>query len=161
MRSGSLGLPPPRRIASSLTDTISAFLHFAFRQPLMMTKLSKRKHSTNTTVRALPSGDPWHHDIMAYLGGMNTSLALLAILRLYTILRPNKYLSTGTAAGDVPLDVLSLTVLGLANFSQAFMNFATAAGSDRWIMGKGLDRITVLDALFTVLDWAAVVGQLR
>jgi hypothetical protein len=59
--------------------------------------------------------------------------------------------------GDIPLDVTALVVLGLANFSQAYMNFFTATQNDRWIMGKGLDRITVLDFMFTVLDWTTAV----
>lgn len=91
---------------------------------------------------------------------MNTSLALLALIRLYAIIRPSKLFSTGTAQGDVPFDVTALLVLGVANCSQAVLNFGTGLRTDRWIMGKGLDRITVLDAVFTVLDWAAVIGKL-
>lgn len=124
-----------------------------------MRKLSLRKHNSDLGIQKLPQGDGWHHDIMAYLGAMNTSLAALAILRLYSIIRPSRALSSGTVKGDIPLDVLALLVLGLANFSQAFMNFATGLRTDRWIMGKGLDRITVLDAVFTILDWAAAIGK--
>ena len=123
-----------------------------------MRKLSKRKTSSDTMIRKIPEGDSWHHDTMAYLGAINTSMALLAIIRLYAIIRPSKAFSTGSVRGDIPLDVTALVVLGLANCSQACMNFSTALQSDRWIMGKGLDRITVLDALFTVLDWATAVG---
>jgi len=97
---------------------------------------------------------------MAYLGGMNSSLALLALLRLYALSRPGSRLSTGTASGEASLDFVALSVLGLANFSQALCNFTVSAQSDRWIMGKGLDRITVLDAAFTVLDWAAAFTKL-
>lgn len=126
----------------------------------MMQKLSHRKRSTDAAVRSTPSGDAWHHDIMAYLGGMNTSLAVLAGLRLYALFRPSSALvSTGSAKGDVPLDFLALVVLGVGNFSQAFANFTIGARTDRWIMGKGLDRITVLDAVFTVLDWTAAFGR--
>lgn len=126
----------------------------------MMRKLSKRKTSSDAMVRNILEGDGWHHDTMAYLGALNTSMALLAIIRLYAIVRPSKAFSTGSVRGDIPLNVTALVVLGLANFSQAYMNFWTAFQSDRWIMGKGLDRITVLDALFTILDWAAAVGML-
>lgn len=87
-------------------------------------------------------------------------MALLAVLRLYSIIKPSKALSTGTVRGDIPLDVLALLVLGLANFSQAFLNFSNGLNSNRWIMGKGFDRITVLDALFTVLDWVAAIGKI-
>ncbi|KAH7038279.1 uncharacterized protein B0I36DRAFT_77713 [Microdochium trichocladiopsis] len=145
----------------------SAFYHFTFKQPFMIRKLSQRRTSTDPAVQKHPSGDAWHHDVMAYLGAINTSSALLAIIRLHVIIARNSNggkkggggllgaLSTGTARGDVPLDVTALAVLGLANFSQAYMNFYTGWTSDRWIMGTGLDRITVLDALFTVLDWFA------
>lgn len=122
----------------------------------MMRKLSKRSSETNQSVARLPQGDAWHHDIMAYLGSINTSMALLALLRLYaTVWRSpsSRLLSTGSKSGDIPLDVTALLVLGLANCSQAVMNFALGMRTQRWIMGKGLDRITVLDAVFTVLDW--------
>lgn len=98
---------------------------------------------------------------MSYLGGLNTSLALLALCRLYALVRPSKLLSSGSVRGDIPLDFLALLVLGLGNFSQAFMNFATAFGTNRWIMGKGCDRITVLDLVFTVLDWSAAILKAR
>jgi hypothetical protein len=124
----------------------------------MFRKLSTRKTSSDAVVRKLAEGDGWHHDTMAYLGAINTSMALLAVIRLYAIIRPSKAFSTGSAQGDIPLDITALVVLGLANFSQAYMNFSTALRSDRWIMGRGLDRITILDALFTVLDWAAAIG---
>lgn len=126
----------------------------------MMRKLSNRKNSSDPTIRKLVEGDPWHHDALSYLGAINTSMALLAILRLYNLIWPSRPFSTGSVKGDIPLDVLALTVLGLANFSQAFMNFSTGLRTDRWIVGKGLDRITVLDAVFTVLDWTAAVGKM-
>lgn len=124
-----------------------------------MNKLTTRRNSPNEAIRKAVSGDGWHHDILAYLGAMNTSLAALALLRLYAMVRGSKIFSSGTTRGDVPLDVLALSVLGLANCSQAWMNFRTALTNDRWIMGKGLDRITVLDAVFTVLDWTAAWGR--
>lgn len=126
----------------------------------MMRKLSKRKSNPDQAIARLAEGDAWHHDIMAYLGSINTSMALLALLRLYAIARPSRFLSTGSRKGDVPLEVTALLVLGLANCSQAFMNFALGLRSQRWIMGKGLDRITVLDAVFTVLDWCAAAGMM-
>jgi hypothetical protein len=124
----------------------------------MMHKLSQRQYSLSPSTRALPGGDEWHHDLMAYLGGINSSLALLASLRLYARFRPSsRILSTGSITGDVPLDVLALTVLGLANCSQAFLNFTMGRQNTRWIVGKGWDRITVLDAVFTVVDWTAAI----
>ncbi|KAL2815734.1 hypothetical protein BJX63DRAFT_430670 [Aspergillus granulosus] len=145
----------------SLIIHTSALIHFGFRQNLMMRKLSTRKASADATIRALSQGDKWHHDIMSYLGGINSAPALLAFLRLWAIWKAPRWLSTGTEKGDLRLDILALLVLGMANASQAFLNFTKARTSGRWIMGKGFDRITVLDALFTVLDWGAAVASLR
>lgn len=125
-----------------------------------MRKLSKRGKSRDLAIQKLPAGDAWHHDIMAYLGAMNVSLAALALLRLHALFRPEGAFSTGSLEGDTPLDVTALVVLGVANCSQAVMNFSTALSGDRWIMGKGLDRITVLDAVFTVLDWLAAAKKM-
>jgi hypothetical protein len=142
----------------------SAFFHFCFRQPTVMRRISKRKLDPSQAINLLPQGDAWHHDIMAYLGGMNTSMALLALLRLYAMFKPSssssRALSTGSAKGDIPLDVVALLVLGMANFSQAFLNFSLGLRRQRWILGKGFDRITVLDAVFTVLDWSAALGKM-
>lgn len=89
---------------------------------------------------------------MAYLGGINTGYVALAAFRLYS-------LSKGSDRnGD--LDVLALTVLSIANASQAVLNFGLSPKSGRWIMGTGFDRITVLDALFGVLDAAVVIARL-
>ncbi|KAH7162020.1 hypothetical protein B0J13DRAFT_579897 [Dactylonectria estremocensis] len=145
---------------NGVSHYVLAFICFCFRQPAMMRRLSKRKQSGDPTISRLAQGDLWHHDIMGYLGVMNSSLALLAFVRLFNLMWPSKYFSTGSAEGDAPLDTMALLVLGLANFSQAFMNFSTGLRANRWIMGKGLDRITVLDLLFTVLDWAAVIGNM-
>lgn len=54
------------------------------------------------------------------------------------------------------LDILALTVLGIANASQAYGNLFVLRYTDRWIVGKGFDRITVLDTVFAVLDFAVV-----
>lgn len=125
-----------------------------------MRKLSTRKNSIDPGLRKLAEGDGWHHDIMSYLGSINTSLAFLACIRIYALIRPSKFLSTGSIEGDTSLDVTALLVLGLGNFSQAFVNFWLGYHTERWIMGKGFDRITVLDALLTVLDWAAAIGKM-
>lgn len=119
----------------------------------MMRKLSKRAQSNTTAISSTPSGDEWHHDIMAYLGYINVSLAALAGLRLYDLSKQSPSLASSS-----DLDVLALLVLGIANGSQAFGNFGRARKSKRWIMGSGWDRITVLDAAFMVLDCAVVVG---
>lgn len=130
----------------------------------MMRKLSRRRASSDAAIRALPAGDAWHRDIMAYLGGMNTAMALLAVFRVYSLLKRGvsnvKPFSMRTADGDFSPDFMVLIVLGLGNCSQAVLNFVTGRMTDRWIMGKGFDRITVLDAVFTVLDWTAAFGGL-
>lgn len=124
-----------------------------------MKKMALRKNARDPATRSSPERDAWHNDIMAYLGDMDSSLALLAALRLYTLSRPDSRLSTGTAIGESSLDFVALSVLGLANYSQAFCNFTIGAQTDRWIMGKGLDRITVLDAILTILDWTAAFNK--
>ena len=116
----------------------------------MMRKISKRSQSKAVAISSTPEGDEWHHDIMAYLGYINVGYAALASLRLW------RHVSRSTPESNVELDVLALTVLGIANASQAWGNFMLSRNSGRWIMGIGWDRITVLDALFTVLDGAAV-----
>ena len=93
---------------------------------------------------------------MAYLGGMNTALLALAAIRLYAHLRPSRVLGKD----DLALDVTALLVLGVGNCSQMVLNFTTSRRNDRWIMGKGLDRITVLDTVFTVLDWTAALAHI-
>lgn len=128
-----------------------------------MSKLSKRRTSADPAVAATPGGDKWHHDVMAYLGGMNTAMATLAVFRAYSLFRRGTSaipFSIRTADGDFSADFMVLVVLGVGNFSQAVLNFTTSRNEDRWIMGKGLDRITVLDAVFTVLDWAAAFSGL-
>jgi hypothetical protein len=123
-----------------------------------MRKFGRRKLSTDPVISASVFGDAWHHDLLAYLGGINTSLALLAILRIYGIARRSKLIPGGPSKGNVSVDFMSLVVLGLAHFSQAFYNFKNGLTSNRWIMGKGLDIITILDALFATLDWIAAAG---
>ncbi|KAI9038838.1 ankyrin repeat domain-containing protein [Aspergillus affinis] len=94
-------------------------------------------------------------------GGMNSAPALLAFLCVWAIWKPPQFLSTGTKNGDLKLDIIALLILGMANFSQAFLNFTVSRRSGRWIMGRGLDSITILDAVFTVLDWSAAVFKIR
>lgn len=50
---------------------------------------------------------------------------------------------------DRALDVTALIFLGVANSSPAVLNFTRSRNSDRLVMGRGFDRITVLDAVFT------------
>jgi hypothetical protein len=112
---------------------------------------SRRKRSLDSTIRSTPGGDDWHHDLLTYLGFINSGFALLAGLRVFRI--P----STGTYAGDVALDMLALTVLGWANGSQAYLDLTRIRKSDRWKI-TGFDFITILDTLFIVLDFASVAA---
>lgn len=124
-----------------------------------MQKFSKRHSAPDAAIRSLSKGDLWHHDVMGYLGAMNVPLSVLALIRMVSLFKRSKGLfSTGSAVGDTPIDFTSLVVLGFANCSQAYYNFATALTSHRWIMGRGFDVITVFDALLTVLDWLAAWG---
>ncbi|KAH7329589.1 hypothetical protein B0I35DRAFT_474170 [Stachybotrys elegans] len=137
----------------------SGFYCFVFKPAFIMRDFSKRQFSHKPSIRNVPDGDVWHHDIMAYLGALNASLTFLALLRLYAIWFPSKYLSSGTSQGDISLDIMSLLVLCSANMSQAIINFHTALQGDRWVMGRGLDIITVMDAVLTVLDLTAIIGK--
>lgn len=120
-----------------------------------MCRFAKRRHSQQPAIRALPHGDAWHHDIMSWLGGMNTSLAALALLRLWARAFPNGIFSAGTEQGEDALDRTSLLVLGIGNLSQAFLNFFNGLRTGRWIVGSGFDAITVFDVVFTVFDFLA------
>ncbi|KAH7400377.1 hypothetical protein BKA64DRAFT_671754 [Cadophora sp. MPI-SDFR-AT-0126] len=140
----------------------SAFVHFTFRQAYTMLRVARRSHSKDPSIASTPAGDAWHHDILAYLGNINLGFVALAAFRLYSLYRTNNAASSsetsGTGVGDRvnDLDILALTVLGIANASQAYENLCVLRYNDRWILGKGFDRITVLDTVFTVLDFAVV-----
>ncbi|KAJ6020567.1 hypothetical protein N7540_006071 [Penicillium herquei] len=92
---------------------------------------------------------------------MNSAPALLAFLRLWAIWKSPHFLSSGSTQGDSRIDILALLVLGIANGSQALINFTTSRRSGRWIMGRGFDRITVFDALFTVLDLFTAMAKIE
>lgn len=112
-------------------------------------------------------------DILRYLGAINAGYAALALLRFIPLamtVRGRIQANGGSAPTttdkylDATLDIVSLTVLGLANASQAFCNLFVARPSGRWVVGhwRGLktDRITLLDSLFTVLDFGIVGARL-
>lgn len=85
---------------------------------------------------------------------MNTSLALLAIVRIYAKCAQSRLFSSATGEDDAVMDRTALLVLGVGNFSQAFFNFWNGLRTGRWILGGGLDVITVFDTVFTMLDFA-------
>lgn len=168
-----------------------AFLNFTFRPQLMIEKLT---NPTLTASKRTGAGDEYTQgkriiiklfielsllnylsfmniDIMRYLGGINGGYAILALLRFIPLAislsskdnRQNPLL-TNQHQFNVNSDILCLTALGLANLSQAALNFFYARQSGRWIVGhwRGLktDRITILDSLFTVLDFSIVGARL-
>ncbi|KIW02790.1 uncharacterized protein PV09_05851 [Verruconis gallopava] len=90
--------------------------------------------------------------IMAYLGYINVGYAALAGLRAHRLG------ASRAATTTREMDLLALTVLAVANGSQAWGSFMRSRGSGRWIMGHGLDRITVLDTVFMVLDALAALA---
>ncbi|RYP61796.1 hypothetical protein DL769_007549 [Monosporascus sp. CRB-8-3] len=137
----------------------SAFFSFSFDQKALMRSISRRATSADAKVKQSPEGDPWHHDLMAYMGHLSTSLAVLAGMRLYALRRPSRLLGGGGGRDDIALDLTALAVLGVANLSQVVLNFTLSRNNDRWIMGKGLDHITVLDLLFAVVDGAAAIAR--
>lgn len=130
-----------------------------------MLRIARRAHSKTPYIVSTPAGDAWHHDILAYLGNINLGFVALAAFRLYSLYQSttatspvtNISASAGGSADD--LDILALTVLGIANASQAYGNLFVLRQTDRWIVGKGFDRITVLDTVFAVLDFAVVVTK--
>lgn len=128
-----------------------------------MLRIARRANSKIPFIASTPEGDAWHHDILAYLGNINLGYVALAALRLYSLYKnnevPSASMTTGTGGGD--LDILALTVLGIANASQAYGNLCVLRYTDRWIMGKGYDRITVLDTVFAVLDFGVVGALLK
>jgi hypothetical protein len=109
------------------------------------------------SIESNPKGDAWHHDLLAYLGRINTGFVALAALRLYSLFK----VSSTEESEEANLDVLALTALAIANASQAFLNLFAYRKKDRWIVGKGFDRITVLHSAFAVLDTAVVVAKVR
>jgi hypothetical protein len=75
-----------------------------------MLRLSRRKYSATPSVASTPEGDAWHHDVLAYLGTINTGFAALAALRLYGLVKSTTA-SEDEGSGVMNLDVLALTVL--------------------------------------------------
>jgi hypothetical protein len=88
----------------------SAFFHFAFRPAHTTLRLSRRKCSATPSVASTPEGDVWHHDVLAYLGIINTGFAALAALRLYGLVKSTTA-SEDEGSGAMNLDVLALRVL--------------------------------------------------
>ncbi|PVH79105.1 hypothetical protein DL98DRAFT_231496 [Cadophora sp. DSE1049] len=140
----------------------SAFVHFTFLPAQTMLRIARRAYSKDPHIASTPAGDAWHHDILAYLGNINLGFVALAALRLFSLYQstnlasPDQISVTGSGDKVNDLDILALTVLGIANASQAYENLCVLRYTDRWIVGKGFDRITVLDTVFSVLDFAVV-----
>lgn len=126
---------------------------------------SLRRNSKDPKVRSTPEGDAWHHDLLAYLGGINLALAGLAMIRLVVLTTPDsRVLSTFTTSSltnDRPLDVMALVVLGMAHFSQARVNLFVVRKTRRWIMGEAFEAITIIDGVLTALDWVAAITVAR
>ncbi len=151
--------------AANLLWFFAAFVQFSFRPKEAMLSGGRRLNSKDSKVRATPEGDAWHHDLLAYLGGINIALAALAFMRLALHVRPDLTLlsscTTGSIAGDAPLEVLSLTILGVANFSQARVNMFVVRNTGRWTLGAYAEPIMVIDGVLTVLDWTAAAAVAR
>lgn len=98
-----------------------------------MRRVAGHAYSTTPSIASTPGGDERYHDLLAYLGSINTGFVSLAELRLYFLLRGS--LALGSEETD--LDVLALTVLGIANASQAFLNLVLYRATDDWVVRKG------------------------
>ncbi|ORY69150.1 hypothetical protein BCR35DRAFT_354699 [Leucosporidium creatinivorum] len=120
---------------------------------------------------------PSTHDVLIFLGALNSSLSFLAFYRLYRTLKARKRaLTTALSKGkgkewgekqekqnglqaaveaqvERSEDRLAFLTLGVANGSQALLDlFSQRLFDGRWRLG-GFDIITVLDTFFLVADW--------
>lgn len=171
-------ISPGFRSAAYLGNALwhtSAAVHFGLFPEFMMKKLSTRKSDVKTI--ETPEGDSHHHDLMRYLGAINVGYALLAGIQLTPLVlrrlsgsstkdqfRTNVKAPAAVKYDSGAFDVVAFSVLGAANLSQALLNWFWARPSDRWIIGHLIDgkpdRITVLDTLFSVIDFAIVAARL-
>ena len=108
---------------------------------------------------------------MRYLGGINAGYAVLALFRFIPLAISLKNGKDNIKLQQIDqnhatstIDIICLTTLGIANISQALLNFFYARQSGRWIIGRWrgwkTDRITILDSLFTILDFGIVGARL-
>jgi hypothetical protein len=75
-----------------------------------MLRVSRHQYSSTPSIASTPEGDAWHHDILAYLGTIETGFAALAALRLNGLVKSTTA-SEDEGSGAINLDVLALTVL--------------------------------------------------
>lgn len=130
----------------------SAFAHFVFLSERTIARTTSKSYKT-----ASPGRNVLAEDVLKYLGAFNTSTLVLAALRLARLLSTRKQVLTEAQTDtERQLNILALGVLGVANLSQCIGNLLYARRTGRWIMGHGFDRITVLDTVFSILDFYAV-----
>ncbi|EJD52324.1 hypothetical protein AURDEDRAFT_158050 [Auricularia subglabra TFB-10046 SS5] len=130
----------------------SAFAHFVFLSERTLARTTSKSYKA-----AAPGRNFLAEDVLKYLGAFNTSTLVLAVLRLVRLWSLRKQVLTEADANtERQLNILALGVLGVANLSQCIGNLYHARRTGRWIMGHGFDRITVLDTVFSILDFAAV-----
>ncbi|KZV89622.1 hypothetical protein EXIGLDRAFT_677875 [Exidia glandulosa HHB12029] len=134
----------------------SAFTHFVFYPERTLRRVTSKSYKASA---AGATRNLLAEDVLRYLGAFNASALVLALLRVIRLLQLRK--QAGVSVSDVlaerQLDVLALAVLGVANLSQCISNLGYARQTGRWIMGHGFDRITVLDTVFAILDFGAVL----
>ncbi|KAF8311475.1 hypothetical protein DL93DRAFT_1415950 [Clavulina sp. PMI_390] len=164
--------------AGNLTWHGMAVYHFAF-NPQRIIK------SYTRGVRVPSKLNDLHFDITRYLGAMNAAAVMCALLRIIALVKAirrygarsrrsqkkadeDSNLSSEAKAKEVvratvdkELDKLALATLFIANGSQFLCNMTFARASGRWIVGHGLDGITVFDTTFTVLNGLTLLARLR
>lgn len=109
-----------------------------------------RKYSTSK------QKEPLAADVMKFLGGFNLSAVLLALINILRVRRAQKQRIASDDANQLEQDKTALAVLGVANFSQFYLDYFVAPYTGRWRLG-GADIITVTDGFFSLVDAAWLV----
>jgi hypothetical protein len=84
-----------------------------------------------------------------------TSIPRLPFWLVWLVCACSGSLRLGSEAGDAPLDILALAMLGWANGSQAYMDLRIRKDG-RWEVNE-FEIITIMDTVFAALDFVNVV----
>eukprot|EP01111_Echinosteliopsis_oligospora_P017823 TRINITY_DN7867_c0_g1_i2.p1 TRINITY_DN7867_c0_g1~~TRINITY_DN7867_c0_g1_i2.p1 ORF type:complete len:153 (-),score=24.31 TRINITY_DN7867_c0_g1_i2:109-567(-) len=115
----------------------AAFYYFCFKSRGILNKYTTLTKGDNLLAR----------DVMKFLGAFNLSMVILCLLRIRSLVRRRD-------ENNDESDKTAMTVLGTANLSQFVMDMLSLS-TLRWRLG-GLDIITVMDGIFSVVDFGYV-----